>query len=256
MNTFQDGDFIYRVFHTSEISDEMKVQYVDIHNSVFKSGFCLNTFKKKFEDNIFGDSIHVIVYKDGEPCAIRSLWRNDCNDIVCYQPCDTGVLLSARGGGIFAKMTKYALDYIDVDKYDIYNFPNENSRRLYLKNGWRICAISYVKLFLSNKLYQAHSDRIIPDEYVKWYLMGEDPQLFIKRIGRAYYLVKLKGRYACIIIGQVTSELANMHIFETIKGRITFYRAINNSLLKLRPLYVVTTSKEDKYFDSWRIDAI
>ena len=188
MKIFQNKEYIFKVFWTSEINEEMKSQYVQLHNEIFKSNLDSKAFQTKFVRNIYGDSIHVIVYKNDIPCAIRSLWRNDCNDTVCFQPCDTGVLSTARGEGIFAKMTKYAIDYITFDKYDIYNFPNENSRRLYLKNGWRISSVSYVKLFISNRIYQAHSDRIIPDEYAKWYLLDNNPQLFIKRIKNAYYV--------------------------------------------------------------------
>ena len=256
MKVYKEENFIYKVFYTSEIDEDMKAQYIAVHNEVFKSSFNIEDFKIKYEDDIYGDSIHVIVYKDDYPCAIRTLWRNDCNDIVCYQPCDTGVLPSARGGGIFMKMTKIALNYIDVDKYDIYNFPNENSRRLYLKNGWRICSVSYVSVFLSNRLYNEHSDRVIPDEYVKWYLPGNKPKLYLKKIGNSNYLVKLKGKCACIIIGKISPVIADSGLFQRIRGRITFYRTVKKPLLMIRPLYIVTTSKEDKSFDTWRIDAI
>src|SRR5690606_3059938 len=58
--------------------------------------------------------------------------------IVAYQPCDTVVHPDYRGRGIFSGINKVRISDVKKESGDIiFNFPNENSLRGYVKMGWK-----------------------------------------------------------------------------------------------------------------------
>ena len=113
--------------------------FLATETAVFGS-YTRELFDKKFIRNIYGPSVLEVVYRDGEPIGARALWRNDIGGKKAYQPGDTCVVASARGGGVFTEMTKRSLTLLD-DSDIIYNYPNSNSLPGYLKMGWRKGAV-------------------------------------------------------------------------------------------------------------------
>ncbi len=68
-------------------------------------------FNWLFSENIYGESIHTVVYNNGKPVARRSFWRNDLEDgYICYQPIHTYVEPEMRRKGIFSRMTQVAIE--------------------------------------------------------------------------------------------------------------------------------------------------
>ena len=130
MKTTNIDKYSYISCWSNELSNEQINSYVDFYKEVFQTPFSQESFVTKFIDNIYGPSVHVLVYEQNTLVAIRSLWRNDLDQTIAYQPCDTAVSSDHRGGGIFKIMTDEALAL--VGNAMIYNFPNDNSRKLYL----------------------------------------------------------------------------------------------------------------------------
>jgi GNAT superfamily N-acetyltransferase len=121
---------------TSELTPTQKHDYIAyLAESKPPLEYSQAVFRWLYEDNIYGDSIHVLVYHEGKLVARRSMWRNDLReDVVAYQPIDTFVSPSMRRRGVFREMTNRVLEHVG-DAF-IYNYPNHNSRPGYLKMGW------------------------------------------------------------------------------------------------------------------------
>ena len=215
------GNYVY----CSGWSDELNLQqingYVSLYKSVFKTDFSVNAFNNKFVNNIYGSSVHVLVYDGNDLIAIRSLWRNDLDDSIAFQPCDTAVADSHRGEGIFKIMTDIALEY--VGDAMIYNFPNDNSRKLYLRNGWVIKRTLYKNIYTVRGFKKYCKDEIIPDKYVKWYFV-DIPGIYVKKVGEMFFLLSARGHKMYIIIGMISKEVYESNIFPKAGFSILFFR--------------------------------
>ncbi len=100
----------------------------------------------KYRDNYFGPSILVGAGPDnsgGESLAgFRAFWRWRLwwrgGEVEAAQPCDTAVASAHRRRGLFAAMNRRAL--AEAEKMGIrvlFNNPNPEAARGYLKTGWR-----------------------------------------------------------------------------------------------------------------------
>ncbi|HSH34798.1 hypothetical protein, partial [Schnuerera sp.] len=172
---------------SGEFTETEKKYFVDVFNEVFNMNYSLEWFNWKYIDNIYGDSYIVIVYDKDKPVGIRAFWRNDIGKQISYQPCDTAVLKSYRGRGIFTKSSLLALE--KTKGAFIYNFPNENSLPGNLKLGWEINKYSYVKPVL-NKEKLKDETSYIDDEYLVWRFTKSPIKKYhyYKRNGESYLL--------------------------------------------------------------------
>lgn len=250
---------IERYTYISGWSNELSLNqidgYVAFHKYVFHADFSQEAFKTKFIDNIFGPSVHVLVYEGENLVAIRSLWRNDLGNNIAYQPCDTAVSSDHRGGGIFKIMTDEALAL--VPDAMIYNFPNENSRKLYLRNGWVINRTLNKNVFTRAGFEKNCPDESIPQEYVKWYF-SKIPSLRVTKKGDYYFLLSPKGKGIYVIIGKVTEEIYLSGIFRKVRFPILFFRSSFESKLKKlnHPTYIVAKGEYAGVIPSWKVDAV
>lgn len=255
MNKKTIGRFNYYSGWSYELSEDQINGYVELHKKVFESSFSTEDFDAKFVRNIFGPSVHVLVYDGDMLIAIRSLWRNDLGTVIAYQPCDTAVSADYRGFGIFKVMTDEAL--VLVGDAEIYNFPNDNSRRLYLKNGWIIHRELNKNLF-SIRGYNKHcQDAMIPDEYVKWYFERISSLCVIKK-GRRFWLLSPRGKGMYIVIGEISEDVYRRGVFKTVHVGVLFFRSSCKS--KIRHLnhstYIVVKGEIKEDIPSWKVDAV
>lgn len=255
METKKIGKYRYISGWSNELDSNLINAYVDFYKLVFNTIFSIEEFENKFIKNIYGPSVHVFVYDDKKLIAIRSLWRNDLKETIAYQPCDTAVLINYRGGGIFKIMTEKALEYVGDSM--IYNFPNDNSRRLYLKNGWIIHRTLYKNFFSKKGFEQYCPDETIPDEYVIWYF-SKKKSLYVTKKAGYYFLLVSRGMGMYVIIGKISHKMYDSRLFKKVYFPILFFRSNNVSKIKKinHPTYVVTKGFYDGFIPSWKVDAI
>ena len=143
-------------------------------------------FDWMFLQNVYGDSIHVLVYDECGLVGRRALWRNDVGGEMSFQPMNTYVASRMRRKGIFSKMTKVALE--EANGAYIYNFPNKSSVVGYLKLGWQVRRSNVLGLYagLRKAVVVAESQREpIPEDYFRW--------RFLNSPLHEYYVSKLRG---------------------------------------------------------------
>jgi GNAT superfamily N-acetyltransferase len=76
------------------------------------------------------------------PFLLAEMWLKD-EKVKVAQPCDTMVHPEHRREGIFSRMNQFAIEYLKRDGYAFfYNFPGPMSRPGYLKQDWKIVAVT------------------------------------------------------------------------------------------------------------------
>ncbi len=174
---------------TSEVSKDDELSFLELFNFIFKEDMNSLWFDWKYRQNIYGDSIHVFAYDDIKLIGIRCFWRNDLNNQISYQPCDTAVLEEYRKMGIFSQMSKLALEKSKGSF--IYNFPNENSLPANLKLGWQIYKKRYLTLSLKENDLKNEED-YIDEEYLKWRFIGNPNNKYFYSNGKGLSYLLLK----------------------------------------------------------------
>lgn len=177
---------------TSEVSNEDELSFLKLFNFIFNEDMSSLWFDWKYRKNIYGDSIHVFCYDDKKLIGIRCFWRNDLNNQISYQPCDTAVLEEYRKMGIFSQMSKLALEKSRGSF--IYNFPNENSLPANLKLGWQIYKKRYLTLNINEADLNKKEDYIDGD-YLKWRFVDNPNNKYYYSNGKeaSYLLLKRKN---------------------------------------------------------------
>ena len=197
-------NIIYKCKLSSELADEEKEDFVEVFNKVFNLKYDMDWFDWKYIDNIYGDSLMVLAYDGNKLIGIRSFWRNDIDESLCYQPCDTAVFKEYRGRGIFSKMSLVALERVG-DAF-IYNFPNENSLPGNLKLGWKINKYCYLKPVFTKKSLRKGS-KYIDDDYLIW-KFGNSPMNkyhYCEKDGQNYLLFS-RGKNIYYVLGRFNRE--------------------------------------------------
>ena len=192
--------------------------FINLHNLVFANDFSFARFNRKYIDNIYGKSLLIYAYDDNNCVGIRAFFRNDLNDMIAYQPCDTAIHPNYRGQGLFSRMNILALSLIDKIAI-IYNFPNDNSLSGYIKQGWRIH--SHERYKFVGCFFTLHDMSQVEEKYLRWLIVNGDSKQHLKvaRIGANYYLVK-KAKpnvpFIYLVLGGITRELIDQLSISTI----------------------------------------
>ena len=240
-----DG-YYYKCEWSSNVDNRMIDDFIRVKNTVFGLHEKRNDFKLKYLDNIYGDSVIVVVYDKKNPVAARALWRNDLEKRKAYQPCDTCVIQKYRGKKIFTHMTKKSTEKIDKDAI-IYNFPNDKSIEGYLKMGWSIIATYRLRLFKSNTLYQKEHPRNINNNYLRWWLMQNRKNFYTVKKNNTYYLVKHLKWIFYLIIGSIEAE--NQCLFQKASLSILLYSSKKETFYNKNRFKLNIIIKKD-YLDS------
>ena len=248
------SDIIYDCRWSDRIDDKFIKDFITTVNAVFKCDFTEAMFKQKYIDNIYGKSVVVVVYLDGQPVAARGLWRNDIDGRPSYQLGDTCVTEICRGKGIFTEMTKRSVDMLSP--YDlIYNFPNQNSYPGYMKMGWKLVNEYGFAIFTDTQSYFKEHPTKMDTTYADWWLENKEGFLHIKR-NNEYFLVEPMRKFCYKIVACVEKKVAER--YSKAPFGIYFYRSTKKTFYNKKigmPLHVVSKSEID-YIPLWKIDAI
>ena len=245
---------VYDCRWSSEADEKFINDFITVANSVFGGGFSKELFRKKYIDNIYGDSVVEVVYIDENPVAARGLWRNDIMGKPSYQPGDTCVTEVCRGRGIFTEMTKRSVEMLQSDAI-VYNFPNQNSFPGYMKMGWKLINEYGFALFLGAKGYLKEHPVKMDIPYANWWLEGAEG-LYSFKSGNEYFLCRRLNKFSFKVCACVEEEIAKK--FPEKPVGICFYRSTKKTFYNKKlglPLHVV--SKNDiEYVPIWKIDVI
>jgi len=116
-----DNNLTFDCRWTTEVEQKFLKDWQYVTNTVF-GHFTDEIIHRKYFDNIYGSSIMIVAYKDGEPVGADALWRNDIDSKEAYQSCDTCVLESARGKGVMKQFTQIEISKVPKGVY-IYGCP-------------------------------------------------------------------------------------------------------------------------------------
>ncbi len=246
-------NIVYDIRWTDELDEKFISDFLYVQQEVFHCG-SREEFKRQFEDNIYGTSIVVVVYLDGNPVAARGLWRNDIGGQEAFQPGGTCVLPICRGKGIFKEMTMQAIAKLPPTAI-IYNFPNYNSFPGYMKMGWELLYDYRARLYWSYADYHREHPMAADKEYVNWWLVGKNLQ-YVKK-GAHYFLVQKDRRPLCYyILAEVDRETALK--FPKMNLGVLFYKSTKTTWFnkRLGASHVVYRGCDIKYIPTWKIDAV
>ena len=216
---------------TDSISDEEIEDFLSVQRRVFgKESIGIDSFNLKYKNNIYGESLIIIIYVDHSPIAARAFWRNDINGGIAFQPCDTAVLASFRGKGLFYRMTILAREEVLKRHTDalIYNYPNRNSYHGYLNLNWSLRKQWFYRIFFPTK-FNVSQIESLDSAYFNWWIRG-NPQKKIcaKKIGRRCLIVSPIRKNIYGIIGQVMEE--DIHDLKRIYSPVLVYKSADKGL--------------------------
>lgn len=224
-------------------------------NSAFGDGAMnKNIFIRKYIENIYGRSILCVCYDDKNQVAgARAFWRNDVEGKTAYQPCDTCVLSEYRRQGLFEKMTDAAMNLTEIDSV-IYNFPNNNSRHLYLKHGWSVYGEFKPKFWFAYNAYHAEHPELMTQEYFNWWLNNKD--FSYRKIGGHYFLIRNYGSFFQIVVAEISEETA----LQLPKGtlRLLLFWSVNKTIYnKNKESKIIVYKYNDAIkIPVWKMDVI
>jgi GNAT superfamily N-acetyltransferase len=99
-------------------------------------------FRWKHIDNPFGRSFMLVAEHEGRIIGLRAFlrWRFAAGDRIlrAVQAVDTATHPDFQGMGVFARLTRRALEVLPDEADLVYNTPNEKSLPGYLKMGWGV----------------------------------------------------------------------------------------------------------------------
>lgn len=249
------NEIFYDCRWTSQVDDKFIEDFIKVSDSVFKNNFSREFFDKKYTNNIYGESVVVVVYIDGVPSAARALWRNDVDGKEAYQPGGTCVLEACRGKGVFTEMTKRSTALLPKDAL-IYNFPNDNSFPGYIKMGWRLIKEYGFSIFTKKRFFKEHPTKM-DEAYAKWWLPSTKGLLYFKR-GKDYFIVKKMSTPFCFrLVACVDEHIAKQ--FPKKSPGVVFYMSEEKHFYNVNrgaPIRVVTKAEDVNYIPAWKIDSL
>lgn len=114
---------------------------LDALTGTFGSGFDRPWFEWKHRSGPWGPSPGWVAISQKRVVGVRLFlrWRftSDDGTIQALRPCDTVVVPSHRGQGLFRRLTIHGLEHAEANIPLVFNTPNANSRPGYLKMGFR-----------------------------------------------------------------------------------------------------------------------
>ncbi len=248
-------NIIYDCRWSNEVDEKFTNDFTTTVSRIFKTNYTTDFFKKKYINNIYGQSVLVVVYIDDKPEGARGLWRNDIYNKESYQPGDTCVSEACRGKGIFSEMTKRSVAMLPQDAI-IYNFPNDNSFPGYMKMGWNLVN-DYGFVLFSKRAFAKEHPESMDQEYADWWLQDAQEILHCKK-GNAYFLAKKLNKPFCYeVFAKTTKQVAER--FPIVRAGLYFFRSPKKTFYNKHmglPLHVVCKNKDIQNIPLWKIDAL
>ncbi len=233
-----ESSLVFLCKFTSELTEKEWQDFILTHHEVGELTDSLTLqFENIYKNNIYGDSIHVIVYADGIPLATNAHLRNDLESgVVSYQSLHTYVSPKLRRMGIFGKMSNLCLDKSRPNY--VYGFPNNNSYPGFIKLGWEVVKKGVSSLycgFASSVIKSLSAYDMIPDDYVRWRYSVYKDQYSVCCKGNVCLLLKAKKTKfgsLYLVVGRVSDVFLNE--FKKVKPFILFSYEDGKSLYAYR----------------------
>ena len=252
--------YFCETYFVSQLSEEKINDFINVQCQVFtRKPMTREDFELKFQKNIFGDSIIVIVYDENKnAAAARAFWRNDINGHLAYQPSDTAVCKEHRRQGLFVKMTQVALDLAGEEAI-IYNYPNGNSYPQYIKLGWKDYAIQYARIFTPRQ-YEKEDNTIIDSDYLRWWIKANinEKYGYVNFLGKTYLVRSLNSHGRYMVFGRITKE--DSKLFDKVHPLLLVYhstkRAFYSNKKRVGCNIVALNPREDVKIPNWKTDVL
>lgn len=196
---------------SGEITDKHAQDFCDVCNAVFYEHFDLDYMHRKYDENLYGKSLIVIVYKDNVPVATEGVWRNDIDDRVAFQLCDFATLPSVRKNG-------YPLDIFymictEIEKVhpkaNIYVLPGDTAFEINR-------ALGFATINLYAHIYHGETEDfkkyvpVIDDAYIETFTVKKKGAYLCRLNGKCYLVFKSisikKLIPTAVILGQVSNS--------------------------------------------------
>ena len=197
-----------RSIWSNQVTPEEIMDFRSVANRTFGTDYLTEDyFKAKYLDNIYGPSLLIMAYMDGQAVGVRACWRNDLEGKEAYESADSSVLPSFQKRGIFRAILEKTAEFAsDNPQAILYGYPNSNSCPVYKKLGWNVKQL-YKTLF-----YPGFSPRsripYINAEYALWWLKRRNKICRMKRFGRWYLVKQSTNPGRGIILGYVDRIVA------------------------------------------------
>lgn len=196
--------------YTGELTKKNRQDYFYIFQNVFGQDKKIERkFEKKYDENIYGESLIVFCYIEDKCIAIQSFLRNDLDGHIAFESGDSATLSEYRGKGIFSSLVKKGIEALPEEAI-IYGFPNENSLPAFRKMGWHIGEVKKTRLMCAGA---KNSIENIENEYLIWMISGEKASsyYYTRRWGK-YLILKKKKMNFYQIIGATDMELSSLEV--------------------------------------------
>lgn len=174
-------DFV--LLKSEKLSSENILDIINLFNDTFSNSLEMSYFNWKYLQNPFGSSLHLLGYLDNKLILSRSFWNVNFKELRAYQCVDTCVSPIVQGKGIFKKSQLFLDESFNDLSY--YNLPNNISKPIYLRLGWKIIKKTKIKLtfpFLVKKCVIKFSQ-----EELNW--------RYVHNNNKKYYKIPVKGGY-------------------------------------------------------------
>ena len=214
-------DIFFKSYWSNDIPEGVIDEIIALENvGLYYGNFTRELFQKKYVQNIYGPSLHILVYADGKPVGIHNAWRNDIGHMKAYEGTDAFVM-PVEGVIIFPKMLRMVEQIVGPDS-SVYGFPNHNSLPVELMMRHKLVATCRQTWLFSATQYSKDEPIIIPDSYVRWWLVESRNSILSIQWRKHFYLVRIIKRRWMItimdIIGEVSEEAAR--IFPCFGGHL------------------------------------
>ena len=210
-----------------KFSGELTPEDVDNYGKIFDSvfgDFDRNRFDKKFIRNIYGESLFLFAC-DGDECVGTQVFmRNDVAGEKAYQSCDSAILKTHQGKGIFSSLVRKGVEVI-TDDVLIYGFPNSNSIHAFRKMGWTEKGIKRSKLFTPGRDGEIE---IIDKEYAEWLFEEPSDHRYIKR-GKWIYILCKRKMNCYRILGKTDAASFTPEKEKRVHLPVLFYHSENGT---------------------------
>ena len=239
---------------TSEVDDQFIKDWTYVERSVFGK-FSDEYIKRKYFENIYGDSLLLVAYLDGKAIGAYAFWRNDVNGEKAFFSSDLCVMEEGRGKGVMTGMINVIISKVPAGCL-IFGSPNTQSYPGVKKMKWN-CTPIYISFFVLSFFYLREYRQKMPLDYAKWWIVGQN-KYHIKR-GRHYFLVAQysgTNRFVAFLLAEVDKETAIMYP-RYRRLSLILYRSQKRQWYMLRgkpDLYHIGWQCDPRKFPYWKVD--
>jgi len=158
----QELEYIYTTNYSDELINSIRIGFSKCFENTNVYKMSNDEWKNKLSSSPFGNSISIIALKDSNVCGFISfgMYKTIINGKIYNSAIsnNTFVIPEFRGLGVFNKLLKLSNEAFIEYKIDfLFNFPNSNSLKGFINNGWiykkDLCNY-YVKLTKYSSLFK------------------------------------------------------------------------------------------------------